>query len=50
MCARVRVCRLCRWMRYVTEFDFRYNHRDVTDAERMVLALEGAEGKRLYYC
>ena len=35
--------------RYLTEFDFRYNHRDITDAERADLALKGAEGKRLIY-
>lgn len=35
--------------RYVTEFDFRYNHRKVSDAERTVAALKGAEGKRLTY-
>lgn len=35
--------------RYLTEFDFRYNSRDLTDAERAVLAMKGAEGKRLMY-
>ena len=35
--------------RYLVEFDFRYNHRDITDAERADLALKGAEGKRLTY-
>lgn len=33
--------------RYLTEFDFRYNARKVTDAERADMALSGAEGKRL---
>ncbi len=45
--------------RYVTEFDFRYNHRittdaegltrKLTDAERMTAMLLGIEGKRLTY-
>ena len=35
--------------RYVTEFDFRYNHRKVTDAERAESALKGITGKRLTY-
>jgi len=32
---------------YLNEFDFRYNHRKVTDAERTALALKICEGKRL---
>lgn len=35
--------------RYLNEFDFRYNGRHLSDAERTVRALEGAEGKRLRY-
>ena len=35
--------------RYLTEFDFRYNARKITDAERRDLALQGIEGKRLTY-
>ena len=35
--------------RYVGEFDFRYNHRHLTDWERTGKALWGAEGKRLTY-
>jgi transposase-like protein len=38
--------------RYVSEFDFRYNHRKalgVTDAERTIAALKGISGKRLTY-
>ncbi len=35
--------------RYLTEFDFRYNHRDIEDHERALEALKGAEGKRLTY-
>ena len=36
--------------RYLSEFDFRYNHRKVTDTERTEAALRGIEGKRLLYC
>jgi len=36
--------------RYLAEFDFRYNHRDTTDAERATIALKGIGGKRLMYC
>jgi transposase-like protein len=35
--------------RYIGEFDFRYNHREITDAERRDVALQGIEGKRLTY-
>jgi transposase-like protein len=35
--------------RYLSEFDFRYNRRDVSDSARTVVALEGAEGRRLTY-
>jgi transposase-like protein len=35
--------------RYCTEFGFRWDHRKVTDGERMVDAIKGAEGKRLMY-
>lgn len=35
--------------RYCTEFSFRWDHRKVTDGERMVAAIKGAEGKRLKY-
>ena len=35
--------------RYCHEFDFRYNTRDLTDAERTDEALNGACGKRLTY-
>ena len=38
--------------RYVSEFDFRYNHRSglgVTDTARAIAALKGIEGKRLTY-
>jgi transposase-like protein len=35
--------------RYLGEFDFRYNNREVTDGERALQALRGFEGKRLTY-
>lgn len=35
--------------RYLSEFDFRYNARYVSDAERARMALRGVEGKRLMY-
>lgn len=35
--------------RYLTEFDFRYNTRDISDFERSVEAHRGADGKRLTY-
>jgi len=35
--------------RYTTEFSFRWNNRQVTDGERMVAAIQGAEGRRLMY-
>ena len=35
--------------RYVSEFEFRYNARKVSDAQRPVLIVAGAEGKRLTY-
>lgn len=35
--------------RYLDEFDFRYNTRDFTDAERTDMALKRIYGKRLYY-
>ena len=35
--------------RYLAEFDFRYNTRDMTDGERAVLAVQSGEGKRLTY-
>jgi transposase-like protein len=35
--------------RYLSEFDFRYNTRHVTDAERTRLALSQTVGKRLMY-
>ncbi len=35
--------------RYLTEWDFKYNTRHLTDGERAALALKGAKGKRLTY-
>lgn len=35
--------------RYVAEFDFRYNERNVGDSERSTTALNGSKGKRLTY-
>jgi transposase-like protein len=38
--------------RYLAEFDFRYNHRaalKISDTERAVAAIRGADGKRLTY-
>ena len=35
--------------RYLTEFDFRYNSRDISDFERVDMAIKGADGKRLTY-
>jgi transposase-like protein len=35
--------------RYLSEFDFRYNTRKMSDPERTMMALKGIEGKRLYY-
>ena len=35
--------------RYCTEFGFRWDRRRVSDGERMVDAIKGAEGKRLMY-
>lgn len=35
--------------RYCVEFDFRYNTRDLKDAQRRDEALKGIEGKRLTY-
>lgn len=35
--------------RYCDEFAFRWNHRKVSDGERLVAAIVGSEGKRLMY-
>ena len=36
-----------RLHRYLSEFDFRYNAGNVTDTERAIMTLLGADGKRL---
>lgn len=35
--------------RYIAEFDFRYNTRNISDFERAEKAIKGGEGKRLTY-
>ena len=35
--------------RYVNEFAFRWNTRKMNDDERVVLAIKGADSKRLMY-
>jgi len=35
--------------RYISEFEFRWNHRKIDDGERTVAAIKSAEGKRLMY-
>lgn len=35
--------------RYGSEFEFRWNHRGITDGQRTEVAIERAEGKRLTY-
>lgn len=35
--------------RYLYEFDFRYNSRDISDFQRAEICFKGAEGKRLTY-
>lgn len=35
--------------RYLSEFDFRYNTRQITDGERTAEALKGIDGRRLTY-
>jgi transposase-like protein len=35
--------------RYLAEFEFRYNRREHTDGERVVEAIQAADGKRLRY-
>ncbi len=42
-------CKEKHLQRYINEFDFRYNRRDLTDTERATEALKGIEGKRLTY-
>jgi hypothetical protein len=35
--------------RYLTEWDFKFNHRKISDGERAALIAKGIEGKRLTY-
>lgn len=35
--------------RYLTEYDFRYNSRQITDGERTIMAIKRVGGKRLKY-
>jgi hypothetical protein len=35
--------------RYLGEFDFRWNTRNLNDGDRTALAIESAQGKRLPY-
>lgn len=35
--------------RYLSEFEFRFNHREMSDGERAVAAIRQAQGKRLTY-
>jgi transposase-like protein len=35
--------------RYLAEFEFRYNRRELQDGQRIVAAIRGSEGKRLMY-
>jgi hypothetical protein len=36
-------------LRYLAEFEFRYNGRKLNDGQRTLLAIQSAEGKRLVY-
>jgi transposase-like protein len=42
-------CKEKHLQRYLNEFDFRYNARDINDFERAEKAFKGAPGKRLTY-
>ena len=35
--------------RYLSEFEFRFNRRELTDGQRLVAAIKSAQGKRLTY-
>jgi len=35
--------------RYMSEFEFRYNNRQLEDGERVLAAIKASEGKRLFY-
>ena len=42
-------CKEHHLQRYLNEYSFRYNTRDLDDFARAELALKGIEGKRLTY-
>jgi transposase-like protein len=35
--------------RYLAEYEFRYNNRELDDGDRTVAAIKAADGKRLFY-
>lgn len=35
--------------RYLSEFEFRYNNKELTDGQRVIAAIKAAQGKRLTY-
>jgi hypothetical protein len=35
--------------RYLAEYEFRYNNRELDDSQRTVAAIKASEGKRLMY-
>ena len=42
-------CKSNHLKRYLCEFDFRYNTKEITDSERAEAVLAGVMGKRLTY-
>ena len=34
---------------YMSEFEFRYNNRDMDDGDRVIAAIKASDGKRLHY-
>ena len=42
-------CKSNHLHRYLSEFDFRYNNKDISDIERADNILKGFVGKRLIY-
>ncbi len=49
MARRFREAKKGVWLRDINEFDSRDNTREITDAERTDLALNGIKGKRITY-
>jgi len=35
--------------RYIWQYDFPWNNRELNDGERMVMAIQASEGKQLMY-